>query len=548
MTPRTLCLSIVTYYGILEKYRQCYLDYTMNKKNTFLSMFVLCILFVAFFVRFYGIEGTPPGIYPDESVNGQDALKVLDGAPWQWFYPDNQGREGLFMNLVAVSFMLFGVSAMSLKLPAVIFGTLTVLGTYFLARELFHSERLALTASFFNAVAFTAVNFSRISFRANMLPFILVWTFYFLYKGLHSRKYQDFIIAGSIFGLGMHTYIAFRIAPLILIALIPFLCLARQNFVKEYWRLIGAFLAAFLLFAAPMLYTFWDHPEYFNSRSDHVSVFSPEVNHGRPLQTLAHSFSLSVLKYNVIGDANWRNNYPPYPLLDPVMSILFVVGSGVVLFKIFRSVRRRFVLNERSNDLLVYPFLFLWFVAMLAPEFLTYESNPHALRSIGTLPMVYITAALGLHMIFHICERRVKCNRRFVLWGVVGVVVFVGAFNIFKYFVFWAHHPQTAIYFEKDITQMAYDIQKIPREREVIVILGNMQRVPVRMFNWNRENYMDINPFELDRITLHDPANAMFFFSNFYKNEIMTYLLERYPGLQYSEVVNDIGQKYYILQ
>lgn len=517
-------------------------------QNTRIFIIVSMIVLGSFFLRFYHIEMTPPGIYPDEAVNGQDALKVLHGAPWQWFYPDNQGREGLFMNLVALSFSVFGVSAMSLKLPAVLFGTLTVLGTYFLTRELFGDRRVALIAALFNAVAFTAVNFSRISFRANMLPFVLVWSFYFLYKGLHSKKYRDFLIAGAIFGLGMHTYIAFRIAPLILIALIPLLMLARQNFVREYWRLIGAFIITFLIVAAPMFYTFWMYPEYFNSRSEHVSVFSEEVNHGHPIAVLSKSVALSVAKYTFVGDMNWRNNYPPYPLLDPVMGIFFLGGFCYIIFKSGRSIYRRVKYREYSDDIVIYSFLLLWFVAMLAPEFLTYESNPHALRSIGALPMIYITTAVFFGVLFAYAARNCSTKELFIKIILYSAIIFAVIFNPIKYFGFWAHNPHTAIYFERDITQMAHDIQKISEEQEIVVILGNMQRVPVRMFNWDRKNYTDVNPFEMDKIAPKDPNNTMFFFSNFYKDEIMQKLLARYPELQYSEVVNDVGQKYYILQ
>ena len=502
----------------------------------------------AFLLRFWHIDVTPPGIYPDEAVNGQDALRVLDGAPWQWFYPDNQGREGLFMNLVAMSFALFGVSALSLKLPAIIFGTLSVIGTFFLMRELFRSDRIALIAMTFYAVAFTAINFSRISFRANMLPCILVWAFYFLYKGLHSKKYHDFLIAGLIFGAGMHSYIAFRIAPLILIALVPLLMIARQNFVRNYWRHISVFIVSFIFVAAPMFYTFWTHPEYFNSRSEHVSVFSPEVNHGHPAAVLAKSISLAVAKYTFVGDMNWRNNYPPYPLLDPAMSIFFLCGLSYVIYKSVRSIYRRIKLHKYNDDVIIYPFFLLWFVAMLAPEFLTYESNPHALRSIGALPMIYMIAALGVDMILQYAKK--MCPVRALIVGIVvySLMTFIVFFNPIKYFGFWAQNPKTAIYFEKDITQLAHDIKKVPEEREVVVILGNMQRVPVRMFNWGCKNYTDVNPFEMDKIAPNDPYKTMFFFSNFYKDDIMKNLLTRYPDLQYSEVVNDVGQKYYILQ
>ncbi len=516
--------------------------------NKLVYIFAVLIFLGAFFLRFYNISITPPGIYPDEAVNGQDALKVLDGAQWQWFYPDNQGREGLFMNLVAVSFAIFGVSAMSLKLPAVIFGSLTVLGTFFLSRELFRNDRIALCASLFNAVAFTAVNFSRISFRANMLPFVLVWSFYFLYKGLHSKKYRDFMIAGAIFGIGMHTYIAFRIAPFILIILIPFLVLARHNFVREYWRFVTVFILFFIFSSAPMFYTFWHHPEFFASRSEHVSVFSSEVNHGHPVKTFFTSFSLSLLKYNFVSDMNWRNNYPPYPILDPMMGVLFFCGFFYSVYRSIKSLYQRIKQKIYSDDIVIYPFLLIWFFAMLVPEFLTFESNPHALRSIGALPVVYIFSGLFVGYVLSRVKQLDVTQKRVVLTVLYSAIIFITIFNPIKYLVFWADNVKTAIFFEKNITELAYYIQTIPEDKEVYVILGNMQRVPVRMFNWGRTNYLDVNQYELDRIQPENPQKAIYLFSDFHKDEIQKALIARFPHLQLRAITNDVGQKFYIME
>ena len=150
-------------------------------KKIKIHILLALIISFGFFLRIYNIENAPPGIYPDEAVNGEDALRANATGDYRWFYPANQGREGLFMNLIAFSFKFFGASIFTLKLPNIIFGTLTILGIYLLAKELFKSERIGLISAFLTAVSFWAINFSRIAFRANMLPTILVFSFYFLF-------------------------------------------------------------------------------------------------------------------------------------------------------------------------------------------------------------------------------------------------------------------------------------------------------------------------------------------------------------------------------
>jgi 4-amino-4-deoxy-L-arabinose transferase-like glycosyltransferase len=185
----------------------------MQKKTLFL---LLVILVIAAFFRVWKLNEIPPGLYPDVAINGTQAFETLKTRNFKLFYPENNGREGLIMWLIALSFWIFGVSIWSIKIVAAIFGTLTVLGLFLLIKELFNNENLALLASFFLATSFSHTLFSRIGFRAILLPFVLVFSFYFLFKGFRKRKIRDFIIAGLFFGIGFYTYISFRFAVLML--------------------------------------------------------------------------------------------------------------------------------------------------------------------------------------------------------------------------------------------------------------------------------------------------------------------------------------------
>ena len=144
---------------------------------------LLLIIIIAVFFRFYNITETPPGLYPDEAMNGNDAVQVLESGDYKIFYPNNFGREGLFINLQAIAISIFGQEIWVLRAVSAVFGILTVIGLYFLTRFIFNWQIAALS-SFFLAVAFWHVLFSRIGFRAIMAPFFLGWAMYFLWRGL----------------------------------------------------------------------------------------------------------------------------------------------------------------------------------------------------------------------------------------------------------------------------------------------------------------------------------------------------------------------------
>ena len=139
----------------------------MSKKTLFFLL--IFILAIAAFFRLWKLNEIPPGLYPDVAINGNEALESLKTGNFKLFYPENNGREGLMMWLIALSFSIFGVSIWSIKVVAAIIGIFTVLGLYLLNKELFNNPTIqqsnnptiiALISSFFLAISFWHTNFS----------------------------------------------------------------------------------------------------------------------------------------------------------------------------------------------------------------------------------------------------------------------------------------------------------------------------------------------------------------------------------------------------
>jgi 4-amino-4-deoxy-L-arabinose transferase-like glycosyltransferase len=427
------------------------------------------IFFIAIFARTYHLSSLPPGVYPDEAVNGTDAINAIQTGHFKLFYPNNYGREGLFMNLIALGFMVFGISIITLKMWAVFFGILTVAGIMMLALELFGSYRAGLVAGFLYATSFWAINFNRISFRANMLPFVLVFSFYFLFKGLRTKKFADYILAGAFFGLGMHGYIAFRIAPAILVALLVAFLISKKRFIHEYWKPILAFFLAAFFVALPILLDFYFHPEYFATRSESVSVFSPKVNQGHLAAALTESITKTFGMFNFKGDQNWRHNFPSQPEMQSFSGIFFLIGVAVLLFQVFYWLYQRIRHKKRSEDFVVAVLLFSWLFAMLLPGLLTYEGLPHSLRTIGALPAAILIATFAIENIFNLAGKLAQKKARiFPAISVVSqitlvvLVVWSGFFSLKTYFVDWASAAEIHPAFSQNFKNIALYINNLP--------------------------------------------------------------------------------------
>ncbi|MCX6766782.1 MAG: glycosyltransferase family 39 protein [Candidatus Moranbacteria bacterium] len=436
------------------------------RRDISLRLYILLAALIvvgALFLRTYKLSTLPPGVYPDESVNGIDAITANATHHWQLFYTNNNGREGLFMNLIALGFSLFGVSVVTLKMWSVFFGTLTVLGMIVLGEELLASRRAGLIAGFLTATSFWAINFSRISFRAIMLPFVLVWSIFFLIRGIQKKKIIDYVFAGLFFGLGLHTYIAFRIAPLILVVLLAAFMISRKRFLTTHWKEILAFIVATTIIALPMLADFYIHPNHFSGRTSEVSVFNPQVNQGHLLLTLGKSFGLTLAEFNFWGDQNWRQNLPPWPELFPTIGIFFLAGLVYFIYEFFWLLWRRIRARERSERFILVALLLSWFFVMILPAAISFEGLPHALRSIGTMPVALLLATFSLEAVFKWAEKAKYAKYKEAIWTLLIVlIVGSGIWTVRMYFVDWGGSADVHGAFDEGYLNMSRYINGLP--------------------------------------------------------------------------------------
>lgn len=417
---------------------------------------LLLILGLAGFFRLWQIGSIPPGLYPDEAINGNDALKTLETNQFNVFYPENNGREGLFIWLIALSFKLFGPTAQSIRLVSALLGILTVLGLYLLTKELFN-KKIALLSSFFLSVSFWHTNFSRIGFRAILVPLLICFSFYFLFRAFRKNTLLDYTWAGIFFALGFYTYIAFRAALLILgmvilLKMIEYWQKNKKSYLKDGWWKVDIFFVVIIVIALPLGIYFFNNPQDFIGRAGGVSIFSAE----QPLKELAISTIKTLGMFNFVGDWNWRHNYAGLPMLNWTVGILFVIGLILSLVK-----KRIFLLS--------------WFVFMLLPAVFTYEGLPHALRTIGVIPVVCIFASLGLVWLFNKVS---KANKEIAILILIFLIIYPTLANFNKYFLQWAKNPNVAGAFRQDLVDLTDYLNNLPANIQKIILV-NESGVPV---------------------------------------------------------------------
>lgn len=455
------------------------------------KVILILILLLAGFLRFYHLSSTPPGLYPDEAMNGNNALEALHTGDYKVYYPENNGREGLFINLQAGFLNYFKVNEpWVLRVPSAIFGTLTVLGVFFLAKELFSTE-IGLLSSFLLTTSFWHIIFSRIGFRAIMAPLFLVWTVYFLLRAFRAnskfpawparRHIPNSIFAGIFFGLGFYTYIAYRIMPLLLLLFIPFFF--RE---KNFRRICLLFTATTFLVALPIGFYYLNNPADFLGRTSQVSILSSPA----PLKDLGMNILKTAGMFNIEGDENWRHNFAGRPELFWPVGVMFLIGLALAIKNIIKNLKNKY--KKYSLKLKKYPasqdskilhfyfsFLILlaWLLLAALPVVISNEGLPHALRAILMIPPVIILAAVGGIALYNFLPKNLSRV------AMVIIIVILTAEPFSTYFIKWARNPNTQGAFAVDYVAIGREINKLPREtpKYVVVEAGgvNVRGIPM---------------------------------------------------------------------
>lgn len=491
----------------------------MGTRTKYFWLLVL-VLIIASFFRLYHLTTVPPGLYPDEAIGGNQGLEAVRTGHFKLFYPENNGRAGLFINIQGVSAALLGATEpWALRVPSALLGILTVLGLYFLAKELFResstngesftnerirkfgtnslfADNVALLAAFFLATSFWHINFSRIGFDGIMAPFFLVWSVYLLVKALNSPNsrfcFLFSIFSGLIYGLGFHSYIAYRVTPVLILFILAYYIQTRWNdpvLRKKILLSAFCFLVASFLAALPIGIYFLTHPGDLTNRTSQISVFAS----AHPVKDLARNILKTLAMFNFTGDGNWRHNYPAKPELFWPVGMLFIIGIALGIKTLLQNLRFRAALRPnghgslrsseseaeaqakiRAGDLsgsenASFAFLFLWFALGAAPAVFSNDGIPHALRSILVIIPAMIFAAIGGITLYDFLKKRIKS-----FWLPAAAIIFLlllATEAYTTYFAAWAKNSNTSGAFNADYVELGKVLNQLPQRTPKYVVV-----------------------------------------------------------------------------
>lgn len=378
------------------------------------------VLFAAI-LRFYQLGNTPISMEWDEVALGYDAYSILKTGRDQFgqFLPNNfrsldDWKPPLYVYSAIPSIALFGLTNFATRFPSALYGTVAILLTFYLVRELLYgrSEKekntIALLSALFLALSPWHLQFSRASFETNISVTIVIAAIFTFIRGVRGNK-NAFLVSAFLFGIALFSYHSTRVVtPLLLVSL--FLIFRNRLPRKKFLFYFLGIYAIFWIFFLPIIFN-RDAQIRFMVTND-LRVSENQANSAleilKDLQLgpdawfagrIFYNRRLAIFNYNNVRTflKNYTSHFSPEFLFEkgdaplhhaPGFGMMYFFDALFIILGLYYYLR-----VYQTRESLILP---IWLLLSPIPAAVTWQA-PHSVRAEIILPTLQIFCALGLY-------------------------------------------------------------------------------------------------------------------------------------------------------
>jgi 4-amino-4-deoxy-L-arabinose transferase-like glycosyltransferase len=375
------------------------------EKYTFI--FLLLTVLLGFLLRFYLVTVHPP-LDVDEYSVAYNAYSIATTGKDEWgasfplfFRAFGDYKLAFDIYTVAAGFVVFGVHDLLIRLPSVIWGTLSIILTYSLIQLFFQNKKLSFFGSLLMALSPYTIYFSRIaSGSISQFFFTFLSIVFFLY---YVKKQRFFYLIISVLALiiTLYTYpSSWIISPLIGIYMLG------QVIWQRKWKYIPLIIVFYISFM-PVFFQFF----YGNSsvRLAHTSFWGEgkgselEINElrGHEKNSLVSKiFFNKATQYTYIFATNYIKHFDlsylifakEYPVLQSsIYPPLYFIFMPFYFYGLYALIKKK-----RENPLWL--FILFWIIIAPLPSAIT-DGAVNSKRYLTFLGSDILLILLGLQNI-----------------------------------------------------------------------------------------------------------------------------------------------------
>jgi len=285
------------------------------KRHKF-EIFVLVILVLIYLAtRFYSILSLP--IFTDEAIYIRWAQIAKQDANWR-FIPLTDGKQPMFIWLMMISLRFIQDPLLAGRVISVGAGFITVLGMYFLGREIFNSNKIGLISSALYIIFPMALVYDRMALYDSFVGTFAIWALFLIVLLVRKIRMDVALILGMVVGGGVLT----KTNAFFSIYLLPFSLLlfnwTGRGIRSRLLKWIGLCLISVVLTYG--FYSILRLSPFFHIIAEKNATFVYPLK-----EWLHHPLEFFVVNCQAFWD--WTNRYLTWPLLILAVSSFLVTRN-----------------------------------------------------------------------------------------------------------------------------------------------------------------------------------------------------------------------------
>lgn len=320
---------------------------TKKKINYELIAFFV-ILTIGTFFRFYKLGILPGGLQRDEATvamnsynlfhNGTDFVGNINPF-YMTDWGDGHSNMYVWLTQVPLLFNKGVITPLVTRLPQAVVSVLTLCAVYGIGKHTL-GKRFGLWAMFFLSVCPWHISMSRWGLDANLAPGFLMFSLYFLVKGV--KKEINYIWAALFYGLSLYTYaVTWPIVPVFLLLTIVYLLICKKIKFNRYT--IISFVVLFITALPPVLFVLVNNGILNDIRLPFFSIIRMNNYRGTEVSSNITEKIITNLKqaYHLFvyqSDAGeiWEIRLP-WGLFYDIGRVLIVIGAVWLIVSCIKS-------------------------------------------------------------------------------------------------------------------------------------------------------------------------------------------------------------------
>lgn len=405
----------------------------MKNKPLFFKISLAILLVFSLFLYLYKNTTIPPSLYSDEADISYQAF-IFNKYHTDYygnkfpihFHSYSDWQPSFFIYSVALTQKIIGHTDSSVRIPAAVFGVLTVLVFCLIIKLLLNSNIWSIIGGFLLTISPWLFHYSRTGFAVTNMLSLTLLGIYFWIKFIKNNQVKNLFISIISFSLLTYSYSTAKLHLIFIFLTLYLIWFKTINKISLKNKLITIFLV--ILICLPIFldtlkgragYRFsyiniFSDPtisktvDYFR-QEDSAMVYGPQIGlkplfiskifYNKPVQCLEmftknyfSSFSTDFLFLR--GDGNLRQGIQTVGNLLFPDFFLIIIGISIVFVK-------------KSSNSKFYLFFLINLILSPIPFALTRDSlYPHATRLILMLPFLIFFSILGLKQIFEITKSK----------------------------------------------------------------------------------------------------------------------------------------------